>query len=176
MVHTGARAFSVNQFTAHANCYSMMVMSMCWFARLCGSLPSQHITVQPDVAFFVAARKADIEAELRARDAQSKTMSVAQRVEVESLRLQCDEHVVTSKRLQAAFWAELSKPTPSTTALDSIGAEFHRAVGRATAAFEGMLRLTASPSIMHRYASFLSEVSTVDTFDAMCTFAAISVA
>ncbi len=92
------------------------------------------------------------------RETRSKTMSVAQRVEVEVLRQRCDEHVMASKKLKAAFWAELSKHTPSTTTLDTLGVEFQRAVSLAVAAFEDVLRLTSSAPIMLRYSEFLSQV------------------
>ncbi len=121
---------------------------------------SQRLPMALDLEFFVAQRKHDISTSVESKAADSRVMSVAMRVKYEALRSECDQRVMRTKELQAAFWSELLLRTPSLQRLDSIGADLHSSIRAAQQSFERLLTLNPSSSAsLNRFAEFLSDVS-----------------
>jgi hypothetical protein len=112
-----------------------------------------------DVACFVAQRKSDISRGMESRSDSRRAMSVAMRVKYESLRAECDRHLLKTKELRAAFWSELCTRSPSLFRLDSVGVQLQSSIRSAEQAFERLLALNPSSSTTRTlYSEFLMDV------------------
>ena len=118
----------------------------------------QQASLPFDLAFFVAQRNRDIRLAQKA-SLEPGTMTVETHMKLEVLRSQTNRLVLAAREQQAAFWVELSLPTPSLSRLDEIGTKLGKCIHEAHAKFERMMKLNAnSVTTLRAYAQFASEV------------------